>query len=209
MSAWLHMCGVLAVGLHHMRKREVCSRVCRIYLKKRKKRKEAWGSKWLGSVSVTVNLLNHLPPSNKIEHQAKLNNCQTRRHHVNREEICGKEGRGCFSREGRQKHFNVASHCRGSYTTTFGQGELKELLSGKSSMTFISCGDGGGWWLLRHLGKSEGIQTMWGNVQAHTHIHTYKSEHVKTGVTEIFQANCKLNTEILFQCTFGQQYKTD
>lgn len=134
-------------------------------LKKRKERKEAWGSKWLGSVSVTVNLPNHLPPSNKIEYQAKLNNCQTWRHHVNREEISGKEGRGCFSREGKQKHFNVASRCRGSYTTTFGQGELKEHLSGKSSMTFVSWGDGGRWWLLRHLGKSKGIHWM----RAHTH----------------------------------------
>lgn len=57
----------------------------------RKKAEGEVGGKWSGSVSVTVNLLNHLPPSNKIEHQAELNDCQTRRHHPNKEEISGKE----------------------------------------------------------------------------------------------------------------------
>lgn len=86
------MCGVLAVCLHHRR-----------HVKKVKKAKGSGlgGCKWFGSVSVTANVLNHLPPSNKIEHQAEPNNCQTPRHHPNREEISGKEGRGCFSREGR------------------------------------------------------------------------------------------------------------
>lgn len=106
----------------------MCSRVYQDKTEGGKERKEASrGSKWLGSVSVTVNLLNHLPPSNKIEHQAKLNNCQTWRHRLNREEISGKEGRGCFLREGRQKDFNVACHCRGSSAAAFGQGELKDL----------------------------------------------------------------------------------
>lgn len=87
MSAWLYMCGMLAVCLRCQWICEVCSRVC---IQEKKGRKGSGGSKWLGSVSVTVNLLNHLPPSNKIEHQAELNNCQTPRHHPNREEISGK-----------------------------------------------------------------------------------------------------------------------
>lgn len=81
-----------------------CAVVCVEKKGRKRKKKEAGGgrgSKWSGSVSVTVNLLNHLPPSNKIEHQAELNNCQTPRHHPNREEISSKKGRGCFSREGR------------------------------------------------------------------------------------------------------------
>ncbi|KAI4830042.1 hypothetical protein KUCAC02_001696, partial [Chaenocephalus aceratus] len=67
-----------------------------------------------------------------IEHQAELNNCQTPRHHPNREEISSKkEGREHFSREGELKYFNAASHYRGRSDTVFGQGELKEPLSAK------------------------------------------------------------------------------
>lgn len=125
------------------------------------------GSKWSGSVSVTVNLLNHLPPSNKIEHQAELNNCQTP------PEWRGdlkKGGRVCFSREGRWKHFNVVSRCCGGSAATFGQGELKEPLSGKSSMTFISWGDGGMRRLLRRPGNRDDIERMWvGKWLTHTY----------------------------------------
>lgn len=76
---------------------EMCSHVCI----KKKKKKKGGGAKCLGSVSVTENLLNHLPSSNKIEHQAELNRCQTPRHHPNREEISSTKGRGCLSRDGR------------------------------------------------------------------------------------------------------------
>lgn len=95
------------------------------------------GSKWFGSVSVTANPPNHLPPSNKIEHQAEPNNCQTPRHHPNREEIASERGEGMFSKRGQVETFQ----CEAALLP-FGQGELKEPLSSKSNMTFISWGDG-------------------------------------------------------------------
>lgn len=166
MSTWLHMCGELAMCLRCQWVCEVCSRVC--FEKKENGKREV--SKWLGSVSVTVNLLNHLPPSNKIEHQAELNNCQTPRHHPNREEISSKkEGREHFSREGELKYFNAASHYRGRSDTVFGQGELKEPLSGKSSLTFISWGDRSTWWLRRHPGSGVDIHRMLGKGGLHTY----------------------------------------
>lgn len=95
------------------------------------------GRKWFASVSVTANPLNHPPPSNKIEHQAEPNNCQTSRHHPNREELANERGVGRFFEGGQVETFQ----CEAALLP-FGQGELKEPLSSKSNMTFISWGDG-------------------------------------------------------------------
>lgn len=155
----------------------VQSCVCQESTKKRRQ-SEAWvgggaGRKWFESVSVAANLLNHLPPSNKIEHRAEPNNCQTPRHHLNGEEISGEQGRGCFSMERRWKHFNVRQLCGRS---------VKE--SSKSPCQVNQD------WLL-FLGVMEELNSICGvGGGSRSHKHTFTSNAIWKKTHNIFYSDC-------------------
>lgn len=137
------MCGVLAVCLHHLRICEMCSHVCIKKGKKKKVKGNMEGRWWWGvsGVGLSVSLQTLRTASCPlIRLSTKPSRTTARRRDTSRIErrSPAKEGRGCFSGGGQVEAFR----CEAALFP-FGQGELKEPLSSKSSMTFISRGDGG------------------------------------------------------------------